>query len=41
MLVVAVKQEERVYILWRDVMVPGIVTCSTRRIADTQWQACI
>ncbi|MEN2468591.1 hypothetical protein [Burkholderia sp. GS2Y] len=39
-LAVAVRQGERVYVLWRDVTVPGIAACSAGRVAEEQRQDC-
>ncbi|MFJ1211142.1 hypothetical protein [Burkholderia pyrrocinia] len=39
-LAVAVRQGERVYILWRDVMVPAIAACDAMRVAEEQRQDC-
>ncbi|MGC3023905.1 hypothetical protein ACPUER_01930 [Burkholderia sp. DN3021] len=39
-LAVAVRQGERVYILWRDVTVPGIAACSAGRVAEEKRQEC-
>ncbi|MBN3793597.1 hypothetical protein G3N99_01040 [Burkholderia sp. Ac-20392] len=38
-LAVSVKQGERVYVLWREVKVPGIAACGVR-IAGEKWQEC-
>ncbi|UOB58396.1 hypothetical protein MRS60_29960 [Burkholderia pyrrocinia] len=39
-LAVSVRQGERVYILWRDVMVLGIVACGAGRVAEEKQQEC-
>lgn len=39
-LVVSVRQGERVYVLWRDVTVPGIAVCSVGRVAEERRQEC-
>lgn len=39
-LAVAVRQGERVYILWREVTVPGIAACGVSRVPEEQRQGC-
>ncbi|HDR9505337.1 hypothetical protein C5615_01915 [Burkholderia cepacia] len=39
-LAVAIKQGARVYVLWRDVTVPGIGACGAGRVAEEQRQEC-
>lgn len=39
-LVVAVRQGARVYIVWRDVIVRGIVACSAARVVEEEREAC-
>ncbi|WP_244109937.1 hypothetical protein [Burkholderia arboris] len=39
-LAVSVKQGERVYVLWREVTVPGIAACGAGRVAEEKWQDC-
>jgi len=39
-LAVSVKQGERVYVLWREVTVPGIAACAAGRVAEEKRQDC-
>jgi len=39
-LAVAMKQGERVYILWREMSAPGIAACGADRVAEEQRQEC-
>ncbi|WP_193101099.1 hypothetical protein [Burkholderia sp. Z1] len=39
-LAVSVRQGERVYILWRDVTIPGIAACGAGRVAEEKRQEC-
>ncbi|WP_235212520.1 hypothetical protein [Burkholderia pyrrocinia] len=39
-LAVAVRQGERVYVLWRDVTMPGIAACGVSRVPEEQRQEC-
>lgn len=39
-LAVAIKQGERVYVLWRDVTAPGIAACGVGRVPEEQRQEC-
>ncbi|UVE67581.1 hypothetical protein L2Y90_25985 [Burkholderia pyrrocinia] len=39
-LAVAVRRGERVYVLWRDVTVPGIAVCGDERVAEERRQDC-
>lgn len=39
-LAVAVRQGERIHILWRDVTVPGIAACGAGRMAEEKRQDC-
>ncbi|AKM02166.1 hypothetical protein [Burkholderia pyrrocinia] len=39
-LAVSVRQGERVYVLWREVTVPGIGACGAGRVPDEERQAC-
>ncbi|MGT0197382.1 hypothetical protein ACVHYJ_35795 [Burkholderia pyrrocinia] len=39
-LAVAIRQGERVYVVWSDVTVPGIVACGAGQVAEEQRRAC-
>ncbi|WP_206142013.1 hypothetical protein [Burkholderia sp. Ac-20384] len=39
-LAVAIKQKERIYILWRNVTVSQIVACGVAQVAEERWQDC-